>query len=184
MRERIEIRLSGSGGQGLLTAGVILAYAVGIGEGKNVVQTQSYGPEARGGASRSDIIVSDEEIYNLKPTRLDLLLCLNQESCDAFVPKLKETGLLVIDTDNVKEPSFPNFVGAPFARIAREKLGSAIVANIVALGYICAYTGLARESSLKKAIEEKLGSRHLELNEKAVKLGYELGKSALKGNRA
>ncbi|MGB9561320.1 MAG: 2-oxoacid:acceptor oxidoreductase family protein [bacterium] len=180
MKDRLEIRLSGSGGQGLLTAGIILAYALGIGEGKNVVQTQSYGPEARGGASRSDVVVSNGEIYNPKPSKLDILLCLNQESCDAFSSKLKEDGILIIDTDLVKEPQFENFVGAPFTKLAIEKFKTPVTANIIALGFLCGYIGLAKGSSLELAIESRFNPKHVEINKKAAKLGYELGKTLQK----
>ena len=80
--DRYEVRLSGSGGQGLILAGVMLAEAVGVGDGKNAVQTQSYGPEARGGASRSDVVIAEGEIYYPKTMKLDLLLALTQEACD------------------------------------------------------------------------------------------------------
>lgn len=177
MSRRIEIRLSGSGGQGLLTAGIVLAYAMGIGEGYNVVQTQSYGPEARGGSSRSDIVVSDEEIYNPKPTELDILLCMNQESCDAFIRKLKANGLLIVDSDLVKECNFDRTVGVPFTKLAKERFSTPVVANIIALGFICGYTGLASEKSLSLAIENKFAARYVELNKKASMFGFALGKA-------
>jgi 2-oxoglutarate ferredoxin oxidoreductase subunit gamma len=102
--DRYEIRLSGSGGQGLVLAGVMLAEAVGVYEGKNVAQTQSYGPEARGGSSRSDITISTGEIYYPKTSKLDLLLCLTQDSCDKYYHNLKEDGVLIIDSDIVRQP--------------------------------------------------------------------------------
>jgi len=97
--QKIEIRLSGTGGQGLILAGVILAEAAAIYDKKNAVQTQSYGPEARGGASKSEVIISDGEILYPKTTRLDYLLALNQESCDRYAKDLKEDGLLLVDKD-------------------------------------------------------------------------------------
>ena len=82
MQNRLEIRLAGSGGQGLILAGLILAEAVGIHEGKFVTQTQSYGPEARGGASRSEVVISDQEIDYPQAVKPDILLCMNQAACD------------------------------------------------------------------------------------------------------
>ena len=94
--QRVEIRLSGSGGQGMILAGVILAEAIGINDGKNVVQTQSYGPEARGGASRSDVVISDTEIDYPKSLRIDVLLCLTQQSYDSYHSLVKPGGLCSI----------------------------------------------------------------------------------------
>src|SRR5512139_2762594 len=96
--ERYEIRLSGSGGQGLILAGVILAEAAGIHDGKYVCQTQSYGPEARGGASKAEVIISDEEIDYPKAMKPDLLLAMNQRSCDTYLFDLKPNGVLVVDS--------------------------------------------------------------------------------------
>ena len=92
MSPRYEARLSGSGGQGLILAGKILAEAAAIYENKNATQSQSYGPEARGGASKSEVIISDGDIDFPKATRLDVLLCLTQEACDKYVADLKEDG--------------------------------------------------------------------------------------------
>ncbi len=102
--ERYEIRLSGSGGQGLILAGKILAEAAAIYEGLNAVQTQSYGPEARGGASKAEVVISDTEIEYPKAIELDLLLSLTQESCMKYSSDLKEGGILIIDSSFVKDP--------------------------------------------------------------------------------
>ena len=107
MGDRYEIRLSGSGGQGLILMGIVLAEAIGIFEGKHVAQTQSYGPEARGGSSKSEVIVSDEEIDYPKAMKLDLLLAMNQKSCDEFYLDLKPGGLLIVDSTFVKQIPSP-----------------------------------------------------------------------------
>jgi 2-oxoglutarate ferredoxin oxidoreductase subunit gamma len=124
--DRYEIRLSGSGGQGMVFAGTILAEAVGVEDGKNVCQTQSYGPEARGGASRSDLVVSPREIYYPKPLKLDLLLALTQESCDTYFPALKEDGVLVVDSGIVTQLPNRRVYGFPFTQVARDELGTPI----------------------------------------------------------
>ncbi|MFH0931386.1 MAG: 2-oxoacid:acceptor oxidoreductase family protein, partial [Candidatus Zixiibacteriota bacterium] len=102
--DRYDIRLSGSGGQGLIFAGTILAESLGVYEDKNVAQTQSYGPEARGGASRSDLVFSSGEIYYPKAIKLDLLLALTQEACDTYYLNLKDDGILLVDSNLVDQP--------------------------------------------------------------------------------
>src|SRR4030042_1605693 len=127
MGSRYEIRLSGSGGQGLILMGIILAEAIGIYDGKYVAQTQSYGPEARGGSSKSEVIVSDEEIDYPKAMRLDLLLAMNQKSCDEFYPDLKPQGMLIVDSPFVTQvPTLQTFQ-IPFTRMAREKFKREVV---------------------------------------------------------
>jgi 2-oxoglutarate ferredoxin oxidoreductase subunit gamma len=131
MGSRYEIRLSGSGGQGLILMGIILAEAIGIYNGKYVAQTQSYGPEARGGSSKSEVVVSDEEIDYPKAMKLDLLLAMNQKSCDEFYPDLKPDGLLIVDSTFVAQLPTPKVFQIPFTRMAREKFKREVVANII-----------------------------------------------------
>ena len=99
MAQRVEIRLTGSGEQGVILAGVILAEAAALYDDRNAVQSQSYGPEARGGASRSEVIVSDDEIDDPKTSELDVLVTLTQEACDKYVGDLRSGGLLLVDMD-------------------------------------------------------------------------------------
>lgn len=174
--DRYEIRLSGSGGQGLVFAGTILAEAIGIYDGKNVAQTQSYGPEARGGASRSDIVISSGEIYYPKSLRLDLLLALTQESCDRYFMKLKDEGILILDSDLVNQPPARDFYGFPFTRITKERLGTSIVANVVALGTIAALSKVVSKESLIEAVKKRAPKGTEELNLSALELGYELAR--------
>jgi len=124
MSQRYEIRLSGAGGQGLILAGKILAEAAAIYENKNATQSQSYGPEARGGASRSEVIISDGDIDFPKASALDLLLCLTQEACDKYVGDLKTDGLLIVDSRFVKDIPEGTFriTRADISRIAEEKV--------------------------------------------------------------
>jgi 2-oxoglutarate ferredoxin oxidoreductase subunit gamma len=134
MLDRFEIRLSGTGGQGLVLAGIILAEAAGIYGGKHVIQTVSYGPAARGGTSRADVVVSDGEIDYPKAIGLDLLLAMSQMAYDESTSYLKPTGILVVDSQLVTEVKTLRVVKIPFTRIAREKCGREQMANIVALG--------------------------------------------------
>ena len=100
---KTEIRLAGTGGQGVILASVILAEAAGVHEGRHVVQTQSYGPEARGGASRADVIIADEPILYPKSRRLDVLVCLSQQAADKYFEDLKVHGMAIIDSFYVRE---------------------------------------------------------------------------------
>jgi 2-oxoglutarate ferredoxin oxidoreductase subunit gamma len=177
-KDRYEIRLSGSGGQGLVLAGVILAEALGIYEGKNVTQTQSYGPEARGGASRSDIVISDGEIYYPKTSELDLLLCLTQESCDEYYRYLNDDGLLIVDSDRVRQLPTQRAFSLPFINTAKEKVGTPVVANVVSLAAVSAISGICSRESIKKAILGRAPRGTEEKNKMACDLGYEMGAEA------
>jgi 2-oxoglutarate ferredoxin oxidoreductase subunit gamma len=182
--DRFEIRLSGSGGQGLVLAGVILAEALGVYEGKNVTQTQSYGPEARGGASRSDVVVSDGEIYYPKATELDLLLCLTQESCDQYFPQLKENGILVVDSDRVRQLPTQRAFSLPFINTAREKVGTPVVANVVSIAAVAGITQICSKDSVLKAVLARAPRGTEEKNKIACELGYEMGINAKQGLHA
>jgi len=179
MGYRYEIRLSGSGGQGLILIGIILAEAIGLYEGLHVVQTQSYGPEARGGASKSEIVVSDEEIDYPKPQKLDLLLAMNQASCDLYYRDLKEDGKLLVDTTFVNQVPTNRAIRIPFTKLARERLGREIVANIVALGAISELIDLVSFKSLG-ALLGRVPKGTEEINKKALRLGRRVAKGALK----
>lgn len=181
--DRYDIRLSGSGGQGLVFAGTILAEALGIHEGKNVAQTQSYGPEARGGASRSDLVFSSGEIYYPKALKLDLLLALTQEACDTYYLNLKDEGLLIVDSGLVDQPPARDVISLPFIQSARENLGTPVVANIIALGTIVCLTKIVSKESLIEALKTKSPKVMLDLNLKAVELGFELAKKEKRKRR-
>ena len=178
--DRYEVRLSGSGGQGLILAGVILAEAIGVGDGRNVVQTQSYGPEARGGASRADLVVSDGEIYYPKSMKLDLLLALTQEACDTYYPDMKERGLLIVDSTMVTQIPTKNYYGFPFSRLAREEIGHVMVANVIALGAIAELTGIVSKAAIKDAVLSRAPKGTEEKNSKALELGAKIAREATK----
>src|SRR5512135_873519 len=132
MDKRTEIRLAGEGGQGMILAGIILAEAAAMYEGKQVVQTQSYGPESRGGASRSEVVISDGVIDHPEVLAADVVLALSQEAYTKFARTVRAGGLLIVDEDAVHTPVDFKGVKVPIARIARETTGKAITANTVA----------------------------------------------------
>lgn len=158
----------------MVFAGTILAEAVGIEDGKNVCQTQSYGPEARGGASRSDLVVGTGEIYYPKTLKLDLLLALTQEACDTYFAALKEEGCLVVDSGSVTQLPDHQLHGFPFTQIARDKIGTPMVANMIALGAIAALTGLVSRRGLLEAVKRRAPKGTEERNLKAIETGFQL----------
>jgi 2-oxoglutarate ferredoxin oxidoreductase subunit gamma len=172
MAYRYEIRLSGSGGQGIITAGIILAEAIGIYDGKYVAQTQSYGPEARGGSSKAEVIVSDEEIDFPKAIHLDLLLAMSQRSCDSYYGDLKPEGILIVDSTFVSQVPVAQAFQIPFTRIARDELKREMAANIVALGAISVLTGIVSRKAIETAVLKRVPKGSEELNLMALKAGF------------
>ena len=171
--DRFELRLSGSGGQGMIFAAVVLGEAIGLAEGKNVVQSQSYGPEARGGASKADVVVSANEIFYPKAMKLDLLLAMTQESLDSYLKDLKEGGVLIVDTSLVTNIPVENYYGLDFTRLARNEVGHIMVANVIALGAICALTGVVGKEALTEAVLARAPRGTEDKNRKAIEVGYE-----------
>lgn len=176
--DRYEIRLSGSGGHGVILACVILAQAVGLNHRKNVVQTQSYGPEARGGASRADVVISSSEIFYPKTMTLDVLLAFTQEACDKYYSDLKPGGLLIVDSTLVTKVPIKNSYGFPFIRLAREKVGHPMVANVIALGVIAELTGIVSREAIRSVVKARAPKGTEEKNLKALQVGFDLAKKA------
>ncbi|MBU1627369.1 2-oxoacid:acceptor oxidoreductase family protein [bacterium] len=177
MSDRYELRLSGSGGQGLILAGKILAQAAVIWDNKNAVQSQSYGPEARGGASKSDVIISKDEIDYPKAQNVDVLLALTQESCDKYANSLKEGGILIVDERFVQEIPSAKFriIKVPIYDIAKKDVGIGVVANIVSLGLIQAITNIVSYDALKNSILERVPKGTEQINIKALDAGVKKG---------
>ena len=171
--DRYEMRLSGSGGQGLILAGKIMAEAVVIYDGHNAVQTQSYGPEARGGASKAEVVIADGEIDYPKVLNLDLLLALTQVSCTKYSKDLRDGGTLIVDSGLVNDLPKGNFkvYKAPITDIAIKKVGKAVVTNIVALGILTRISGVVSEDAMRKAILARVPKGTEELNMKAFDEG-------------
>jgi 2-oxoglutarate ferredoxin oxidoreductase subunit gamma len=157
-------------------AGKIIAEAAAIYDDQNATQSQSYGPEARGGASKSDVIISDGEIDYPKAENIDLLLALTQEALNKFLPDLKAEGILVVDSDAVERVPEGKWrvLRHPFVRTAREKLGKAVVANIVALGLIVRLSRAVTEEAAEQAILARVPKGTEDLNRRAYHLGLDL----------
>ena len=178
---RLEIRVAGFGGRGIIRAGLMLATAASIYENKNAVQTQSYGPESRGGACKSEIVISDEEIDFPKVIEPDILIVMSQEAYDTHVDTTKKGGTLLLDSDLVpREKLTPNIrvFKVPATKIA-EKLGKTLVANVVMLGALTSITNLVSVKSMKKSILGTIPKGTEKLNLEAYKKGNDYGKGLL-----
>jgi 2-oxoglutarate ferredoxin oxidoreductase subunit gamma len=172
LEDRYEVRLAGEGGQGMILAGVILAEAAAVYDGLNAIQTQSYGPEARGGASRSEVIIARGEIDYPKVMEADCLLCMSQEACDKFYAQVKEDGCIIVDSTSVSRMPSHRAVAVPISQIAEEATGRRITASMVALGLASGLTGVVTRQALEKAIGERVPVGTEELNLKALAAGF------------
>jgi 2-oxoglutarate ferredoxin oxidoreductase subunit gamma len=172
---RYEIRFSGSGGQGLILAGIILAEAACIHDGKEAVQTQSYGPESRGGASKSEVVISGEEIDYPKVTSPDLLLAMTQEACSKYIGDLKDGGIALVDSDLAPSCSSEHgtVYSLPLTTMAREATGKTIAANIVALGAIIALSGVVSRTAIERAVLSRVPKGTEEMNIRALNAGFD-----------
>jgi len=180
MGKRYEICLSGTGGQGQILAGIILAEAV-VNDELNVVQTQSYGPEARGGASKAEVIIGDSFINYPKVLQPDYLVAMSQEACNKYAGTVKPGGMLIVDADLVSEVPANRTVGVyyvPITRIAREEIGKELVANMVSLGVLVGLTGVVSKKAVEDALLERVPRGTEELNMKALHAGFEAAQKA------
>ncbi|MCX7919781.1 MAG: 2-oxoacid:acceptor oxidoreductase family protein [bacterium] len=182
-QERIEIRLSGSGGQGLVTAGIILAEAAGIFEGKQAVQTQSYGPEARGGASKAEVVISTQEIDYPKVIQPDIFLGLTKLAVEKYLSDIKPNGIAIIDSTFVGSiPINEQIFLIPISKIAKEKTGKIFTANIVSLGVIVAITNIVSRKAIEQAVLGRVPKGTEKLNIAALHAGFEAGIAVLNCN--
>jgi 2-oxoglutarate ferredoxin oxidoreductase subunit gamma len=175
-----EIRLSGEGGQGIVLAGVILAEAAAIYDGKNATQTQVYGPESRGGASKAEVIISDEEIDYPKAICVDLLLAMTQAAADKFSHDLKPSGILVLDSSKVHNVPHGEFTvhHLPIIDTAKETVGKVMVANIVSLGVIVGLSKVVSRHAIEEAVLARVPKGTEELNRRALEAGFALAGAA------
>ena len=174
---RKEMRLSGSGGQGVITAAIIFAEAA-VQESKEAVQSQSYGPEARGGASKSEVIVDESPIYHPHVKTPDLVLAMTQKAAEKYCGDLKEDGVLVLDEDLVPEPpKFPHVIKIPITRLAVEKVGKTLFANIGALVRI---TETVKFETIKDSVAKRVPPHTVEQNMKALQVGWDAAEEVLK----
>ena len=173
--KRYEIRIAGFGGQGVITVGKIVGIAAALYDKKNAVQTQSYGPESRGGACKSEVVLSDGEIHYPKVRTADVLVALSQPALDIYLKDLKPGGLLIIDPLTVIK-AVPRtdikVVKVPTAEIAMNA-GNKKFQNMVALGALASLTGVISQEALEKAIGESVPPKTLAQNLEAFKKGIE-----------
>lgn len=177
----MEIRLAGEGGQGVILASIVLAEAA-IADDFNAVQTQSYGPEARGGASKSEVIIADGDIEYPKVVSPDVLLVLNQVSYDKYHSALKPGGILIVDstyvTPDPQAEADHQVYQVPITETAREKCGKTVVANMVALGVLGGITGIVSREALIEAALARVPKGTEELNRQALEWGLALAEEA------
>ena len=178
MSNRSEIRLSGTGGQGIILGGILLAEGAVI-DGKEVVQTQSYGPEARGGASKAEVIISDKEILYPKVVIPKYLLLMSQEAARLYAKTIAKDGLIVMDETTVENlPEVEaRVLRVPLTKLARETIGNEMTANILAIGALAAAGALVSQEALEEAIRMRL-ARIAAVNIEALRLGWEWGLKA------
>lgn len=178
--KRVEMRFSGSGGQGILLAAAIVAEGAAA-LGKHVVQTQSYGPEARGGASKSEVIISDEDIDYPEVQHPDINLVLSQAAYLKYAADTRPGGLLVYDSGLVEIDATADGMvahGLPFTQAATDELGKKVVTNIVSLGAFVAISGVLPPEAVEQAVLNRVPARFRELNERAFRLGLQLAEEA------
>ncbi|MFC1579439.1 2-oxoacid:acceptor oxidoreductase family protein [Thermodesulfobacteriota bacterium] len=174
--ERYEIRFGGSGGQGIILAAIVLAEAAGVYNNKHVCQTQSYGPEARGGYSKAEVVISSEPIDYPKAIKPDLFLAMNQASCDNYFLDLKPEGLLLVDSTLVHQVPTSRAVSIPFTEIARKDIGKEMVANMVALGAVAQLSHLVSTKNLEQALSARIPPGTTEMNMRALHEGIKAAK--------
>lgn len=174
--ERYRIVFSGSGGQGVITASIILAEAAAIHEGLNAVQSQSYGPEARGGATKSDVIISDRAIRFPKVNQPNVLVCLTQKAYNKFSGTIRPGGILLIDTHFVKqEPKVDaRQVSLGMYKAVMERIEKSVVFNICVLGALVGLTELIKPESIMKVLEKRVPEDMVDINRDALEIGLGL----------
>lgn len=184
--DKTEIRLAGFGGQGIILAGNILGKAASLYEHLQAVFTQSYGPEARGGACSADVIISGGAIYYPRVSLPQILVLMSEEAKNTYGGQMSDQAMVLIDEDLVKLEAVPegsHLFKIPATRLA-EKLGRTIVANIVMLGFITSVTGVVGYEAMKQALFDSIPSGTEELNLKAFEKGYEYGKKQRSEDRS
>lgn len=170
--KKVEVRISGLGGQGVVLAGQILGRAAAY-DGKNVVQTQSYGAEARGSTAKSEVIISDGKIGFPMVRKCDILVIMNQEAVEKDIKDLKEDGILLVDSGIVKNVSKTNvrMFKVPATEIAENFCGGKLYANLVMLGALVGITKIVSEGSVKLAIRDSVAEKAALINFQAFKKG-------------
>lgn len=179
MINRFEMRFAGTGGQGIILASIILAEAALL-DGKNCIQTQSYGPEARGGASKSEVIISDDIIDYPKVQKPDILAVLSQKAYNMYKNDLKSDGIVIADNSIIVNDNEVNkVISLPIIETAKNDVGSLFTANIVLLGAVAELTRIVSKESLLKAIIQKVPKDTEKLNKTAFEAGYSIAGNIL-----
>jgi len=171
---RKELRVAGFGGQGVITIGVLMAKALGQYGNSHVAQTQSYGPEARGGACKSDVVTSDVEIDYIKPVKLNVMAAMSQPSLNAYAAALSDDGILIVDSTLVTDvpARFRKVFKIAATSLAEEKIGMRVVANVIMFGALVKLTDWTTPEACKKAIADTVPPKALDKNYEAFDLGY------------
>jgi len=172
---RYEMRFAGTGGQGIILAGLVVAEA-GCSEGFNVAHAQNYGPEVRGGTSASEVIFSDEEIDYPETLELDILLALTRRACDQNISSMKSDGLIIANADFIDAVSWAKVVRIPFTSEAKKVMKDQRFANILAIGTLSVFCPLLSTASLTKAIRKRAPASTTELNLAAFQEGVQLAR--------
>jgi len=176
-----EIRVAGFGGQGVILAAMVIGKAYSVFEGKFATLTQSFGPEARGGACAAQVITSDTPVLYPYVSEPDILVVMSQEACTKFVPSLKPGGILIVEQDMVQVQDLKPGVrlyACPATSLA-EELGKRMVLNIVMVGFFAAVSGICKPESLRQAVADSVPEAFRDLNMKAFDKGFECGKQKL-----
>ena len=176
MASKTEIRFSGSGGQGVVLAAQILGKAAVL-DGRNVLQSQAYGAEARGSMAKSEVIISDGKIGFPAVKKCDIFVAMNQESLNTLIKDLKENGMLIVDSTNITNvpETKAKACKIPITETAKKTFGESFYANMIMLGAFTKLTGLVSKEAMEKTIRENVPKKTVENNIKAFQKGLELG---------
>ncbi len=170
-----EIRIGGTGGMGVVLAGLIIGHAA-ILSGLNAVQSQSYGSEARGTAAKSEVIISDGDIHYPEVRKSDILVAMSQKALEMYLPSAKDGSVVIVDPDLVDSTRLDSqyqVFGVPAMKTADE-LGLRLVSNMVMLGAIAKKIGMISDEALEEAVKASVPERYLDLNLRAVHAGSNL----------
>jgi len=173
-----EIRFAGFGGQGIIRSGIILGKAVSIFDNNFATMAQSFGPEARGGACSTTLLVSEEKILYPYTTEIDFLIAMSDEAYRKFKHELREDGVLIFESDLVKPTGKNKAFSIPATKFA-EELGNRIFANVILLGFVTAVTDIVSIEAMRKAVPDSVPERFIDVNIKAFDMGYDYGKKML-----
>src|SRR6201997_744353 len=179
-----ELRIAGFGGQGVILSAIVLGKAASIYQGAYATMTQNFGPEARGGGCRAQLLISGGPILYPYVTQPDIMVVMSQEAYTRFVPELKEGGILIVEQDLVRVTDLPRqtkVYSCPATRLA-EELGKRMVLNSVMVGFFAAVTQLLELEAVRKAVADSVPTSFRELNLKAFEKGFEYGNSVLAGS--